>query len=248
VGAPLTWVARTQNLKTDDVPTAYVGATVAECRETCAGCPLLEKRCYAWSGRARQAMGRHEARRRADPWSCSLERALELRNPLALIARIGAMGDPARADPVELAAALALLAAEGLVPVSYTHFWREPWADHVRGLCMASCGDEAEALEAIGLGWTPAPILPWDHAGKTFRLPDGRLGLVCPAQVRETTCNDCRLCWLGHPIWAAGKVAAVGFLDHSRAANRERRLSQGGRQLPVFDRMPDLRLETRRTE
>lgn len=112
----------------------------------------------------------------------------------------------------------------------------------------------AVAEEARSRGWRPAVVLPWWYLrerGPTFRLPSGALGVVCPAQKDEArrrraaaereepveslptrvTCNSCRLCDLAHPAWAAGKLAAIGFLEHSRTANLDRR--RWGEQLPL---------------
>lgn len=248
-GVELTWVARTPNRKTDDIPTAYVGATVAEARASCEGCALLERTCYAWKGFANVSFPKIVERRRADPARYSIERALEGRWKGARAIRIGAMGDPSSADRAALLRAVALAATAGLATISYTHFWREERAAGLEGLCMASCEDVDDADDAIAAGWTPAVILPWDHVrevGPTFVLPSGGLGVVCPAQTKGTTCNDCRMCWLGHPVWTAGKVAAIGFVDHSGAARRERIRANGGRQLPMFgERAVDVRPSSR---
>jgi hypothetical protein len=154
------------------------------------------------------------------------------------MARIGAIGDPARADPEDVLGAVNALEQAGLAVVSYTHFWRDQEAQFLKSICLASCSDEAEAQEALELGWKPAPILPWDYEGKTFKLPGGGLGLVCPAQLRKTTCNECLLCWTGHKAW--GRIAAVGFIDHSRAAAREARSFSEG-QAALFAKRPDTR-------
>lgn len=237
-GLRLIWQPRTDNAKTGDVPTAYVGTTVDECRSSCAGCPLLDRACYAWAGRIRLTMARMEQHYLRYPETCSLENAIESRHPGARVVRISALGDPARARPEEVLDAATAFALVGLATIAYTHFWRDPGASHLRLVCLASCQDEAEAEEAIELGWKPATILVWDHQGKTFRLPRGGLGIVCPAQIRETTCNQCRLCWARHPAWK--RIQAIGFLDHSRAAHREsRRFGEG--QLALFDARPDTR-------
>lgn len=91
-------------------------------------------------------------------------------------------------------------------------------------------------LPALALGETEP---------KTVRTPRGALVVVCPAQWRETTCDDCRLCqrsdrsyaigFRAHGVWArkvsvmvassrpAGKRAlplAVASVDLTRSADR----------------------------
>lgn len=236
----LTWVGRTANTKTGDIPTAYVGTTLVEARKTCTGCPLLEKTCYAWAGFTALSMGRIEDRRAAKPETYSLAHALAKALPSAKAARIGALGDPSLADRAELMGAVQELRGRRLAVISYTHFWRDPHAAGLEGVCMASCEDVSEAAEARTKGWTPALLLPWDHVyevGNTFRLPDGSKGLVCPAQTKaKVTCNDCRMCSLEHPVWKAKKITAIGFLDHSPAARWARRRWKGGRQGSLLGR------------
>lgn len=245
---PLAWVARTSNRKTGDMPTGYVGRTVADCWASCEGCVLREGPCYAWLGLARASLAQIEKRISEDPDRYSLDVALENRSPSARAGRIGAMGDPARANPVEVLKACGRLTDEGLAVIGYTHFPRE--ADHLRGICLASCEFPDDAREALDLGWTPSVLLPWDWLvdhGKTFELPGGGLGRVCPAQTNpgRVTCNDCLICWLGHPFWRAGRFRAIGFVDHSKAALREACRWQHGRQISLFDRRPDTRPRAR---
>lgn len=243
----LTWVSGTSNIKTGDIPTAYVGETVAECRDSCKGCPLLERTCYAWNGMARASLTRIERRRGEHGDQYTLDNAIKKRSPGARCVRIGAMGDPARADGDEILSTVNRLLKLDLPTISYTHFWREPWAQHLKGICLASCEDVDEADEAITMGWVPALLLPWDYmldgGSAMIETPAGNRGVVCVAQTKPgVTCNDCRMCWLGHPVWAAGKISMIGFIDHSRAANRERRRWLKGTQLPVFDiARPDTR-------
>lgn len=242
----LLWVARTPNRKTGDMPSAYVGETVAECRDSCAGCALLDRLCYAWKGLANVSLHRLEARRQQRPGHYTVEHALAHRARTARAVRIGAMGDPARANRWELRQAAKGCRARGLVVLSYTHFWRE--APDLKDLCLASTDGPAEAAEAIDAGWVATTILPWDHdeaCGPTFTTPNGRYrGFVCPAQTKaDVTCNDCRMCSPQHPVWQAGKVHMVGFLDHSRAAAREKQRMQRGRQLPLFRRAVDTRVK-----
>lgn len=239
MGFTMTWVARTPNRKTGDVPSAYVGTNLDECRTSCLGCPLLDAGCYAWGGFARPSLARIGARRAEDPTPYLLETALRDRARTARAARIGVMGDPSRAQRQELRRAVLRIREAGLAILSYTHFWRDEDNQELRTFALASCEDVEGGADAIRRGWIAAVVLPWDHAlevGPTFDLPGGAKGFVCPAQTKGVTCNDCRMCSVDHPVWAAGKVRAVGFLDHSHKARRERQANNGGLQLPMFDR------------
>lgn len=235
---PVIWLATTSNTKTGNVPTGYVGTTVAECRSSCVGCPLLDGDCYAWAGLNRAGMGRHELGYLEDPGRYAIDSALTRVSKTARIARLGAMGDPAHACRDGLAHDLTALERANLVVVSYTHFWARDYAQDLADICMASCGSLEEAEQAVDMGWRPAPILPWDHYivhGRRFW--DGA-GIVCPAQIRPSvTCNQCQLCCVSHPVWASGKLKAIGFLDHSRRARAELR-RYDARQGLLFPMLP----------
>lgn len=248
----LLWVADTPNTKTGRIPTAYVGHKREDTKATCSGCSLFGSRCYAWAGFVSMSFGRLVKRAAANPERYTLRHAMANRRSYARAIRIGALGDPGRADPVEVQDAVNHARVLRMSVLMYTHFWRERDTQHLKDLAMASCEDEEGAEEALRLGWRPAMVLPWDHTihhGHTFTLPSGAKGVVCPAQTRkdEVTCNTCRMCSTDHPVWKAGKIQAIGFLDHSRAAFREARRTNLSRQIPMFgDKLPDLRPRTAR--
>ena len=248
LGISLTWVARTGNSKTGDIPTAYVGESIEECRASCEGCALLGTRCYAWPGLIHAAFHRILARKEIKPENYTIRSALERRSKNARVARVGAMGDPAKADPDEVMSAVRMIQNEGLDGVmAYTHFWREDWAQWLRDTALASCDNDEEAEEAISMGWTPALLLPWNAALNGDRivvLGSGDKILICPAQTKDNvTCNDCRMCWTAHPVWEGKKIQGIGFLDHSRKARSEKKRWENGKQLPIFPSgIPDTRL------
>lgn len=241
----LLWTPTTPNRKTGDIPTAYVGRSIDETRKTCEGCGLYRDECYAWAGFTNMA-SRRLFKRAAEGRDYSFERAMRDRNVTARAARISAFGDPAHVAPEVMESILVSLKLEELAPLVYTHHWKRPWAQHLKSVSMASCDDGQQGLEAIQAGWTPAVRLPWDYMldfGPRFELDDsGKTGVVCPAQTKpRVTCNDCQMCSLSHPVWEKGKVNAIGFLDHSQKAGRERRRSQRGRQLPLVQGIFDTR-------
>lgn len=100
--------------------------------------------------------------------------------------RIGAYGDPAF---VPLFVWKSLVAA-CKSHTGYTHQWREPWAQGLKGLVMASVDSHQEQIEATSRGW------------RTFRvqLPgNARFSdeITCPASKEageRVQCNKCLLC------------------------------------------------------
>ncbi len=236
----LLWVIA-NNEKTGRIPSAYVGHTKGEAHATCQGCALYGTACYAWAGRVAISFGNLVLRAKAHPERYTFDYVMTARHKETQAIRLGALGDPGRADPAEVESVVTLARARGLSVLAYTHFWRERDTQHMRTIAMASCEDERGADDALAAGWRPAMLLPWTHEGTTFDLPSGAKGVVCPAQTKDAvTCNTCRMCTPEHSVWKAGKVQAIGFLDHSRAARREAHRASKG-QLPIFASAPDLR-------
>ncbi len=216
----LTWALASCNQKTGSIPTAWVGESIGEARETCKGCSLLESgQCYAWAGNVQRGFNSILRARKKRPDRYTLESVLSRRGWRTKYVRFGALGDPGRCTRKAVLCDVARCRREGLGVLAYTHFWRGARQASLRSDFRASCDNANEAVEARAAGWAVAVVLPWDHPGKTFRLPDGAKGRVCPAQLRDITCNQCGLCD------AAGKhrETPVGFLDHGPRANGKRR-------------------------
>lgn len=186
------WNATTRNRKTGNVPTAWIGPTLSEARESCAGCPALDNGCYAHSGTPRIGMASIE---RTPTKDRSLRAALRDRVASARMVRYTALGDGGRVPRAVADEIVATVKAAGLQLVGYTHHWREEQvADSWRGRLMASADTLSEADEAARAGWRVAVVLPEHSTGAT--TPDGRKVVVCPAirKPGKVTCNDCRLC------------------------------------------------------
>lgn len=81
----------------------------------------------------------------------------------------------------------------------FTHTWRRDDPGEVRGwTCLASVESEAEAVEAVALGWDPAITVseldPLATGGQ--RTVAGRRAVRCPSQVRDDIgCADCLICF-----------------------------------------------------
>lgn len=92
---------------------------------------------------------------------------------------------------------LASGAANWDAPVwGYTHGWRTTHRDAWGKVSiLASCETLEDVHEARSRGYASALVVP-------FHPPDGRAEVVggmrlvpCPAQTRDRTCVECRLCW-----------------------------------------------------
>lgn len=241
-GFDLTWVSQANNAKTGPVPAAYVGKTREETWDSCEGCQLRPDVskfmkfdavvCYAWYSRQQAGLAMAQKRAVGHPERNDVAWALENRRKDAQAVRLGTLGDPSRAKRGPLLDAVATIRDAGLAILSYTHFWRDPENASLATFCMASCDDLEQAAEAHALGWRPSVVLRVKKGEApnvtTFSFAGG-LGVVCPAQLKSAVnCNSCRMCDPQHPVWYAGKVQAIGFLDHSPRAGRAK-----GRALPT---------------
>jgi hypothetical protein len=221
------WAATSDNKKTGNVPTAWVGRDKATCLESCRGCPLAPKavggngECYSHSGTPgfAHALTVKAAARGADR---TLATALRLAARSARMARLSAIGDVGRIAREHADDIVGKIKAAGLQVVGYTHHWSEaPVAESWRGRLMASVGSLAEADEALAAGWRAAAVVSKDHPARSV-TPQGAKVIVCPAQLAEdrgakVTCNDCRLCDASRP----GPV--IAFRAHGNGSKRAER-------------------------
>lgn len=183
--ARLTAWPRSANAKTGDIPSFAVGRTIAETTATCTGCGLFAS-CYAHKGTSRMA-----AKSAQKSAKHSIVSAFADRAPTARAVRVGSIGDPARARREELALVRRLAEESGLYVLGYTHFALSDGAD-LRGGFMASVDTLEEAMTGRFQGWRMAIVAPEGTTG-TFRAPDGRKIVQCPATAAlgRVTCNTC---------------------------------------------------------
>jgi hypothetical protein len=92
---------------------------------------------------------------------------------------------------------LASGAANWDAPVwGYTHGWRttarDAWG---RVSILASVESVSDAKEAISRGYKPAMVVPYHPEDGRAEIVDGLRMVPCPAQTRDRTCTECRLCW-----------------------------------------------------
>ena len=100
--------------------------------------------------------------------------------------RLGSFGDPC-CIPVEI---LKNIISRCSKHTGYTHQWRKPYGQHLKGICMASADGMRDYIESTSQGWTPFLVRK-----STDEAPKG--ALICPASAeagRKVTCADCTSC------------------------------------------------------
>lgn len=125
--------------------------------------------------------------------------------------RVGAYGDPAMVPSYVWTALL----SRANVWTGYTHQWDKPIAEDLRGLVMASCDSEEEAIDAAANGW------------RYFRV--GEPGSVLPREVEclsesvGMACADCGMCDGAKPD---GRGKSVRIAPHGAVARSFGRILQ----------------------
>jgi len=181
----------------------------------CGACPhrhSLGGACYVNIGQA--PLGIYRAFRRGaypDHSDIDIGEALAGRG-----VRLGAYGDPAA---IPLAAWRQLLRGAKMW-TGYTHQWRR--FPSLKSVCMASCDDEADRVEARRRGWRTFTVIPVDadHAPGDVQCP------ASEESGRKTTCANCRLC-AGAPSDRYKPVRSVSIHAHGKARKRVQALTIG---------------------
>ena len=225
VNAEILWLARTSNVKTGDVPTAYVGKTRHQALRSCKGCKLLKnKDCYAWYGTPGWALNGIIKAYKRNPNRYSFLNAIANRAPSARMVRMSAIGDPARANRKSLLNAWKLAKQLKLAFVGYTHFHKDKTNSKLKSILMASCDTVDDADEAVSRGWRATAIVPYNFNDKRFVTPAGNHAVICPAQTKDNiTCNDCLLCDASKNT----RFSIVAFKDHGpKVRNKIRKMKK----------------------
>ena len=123
--------------------------------------------------------------------------------------RIGSYGDPG-AVPVRVWRTLARGASGH---TGYTHQWRR--FPSLKSVCMASCDDESDRIEAVRRGWRTFTVVPVDsnHASSDVQCP------ASEESGRLTTCANCKLC-SGAMADRANPARSVSIHAHGKAKKR----------------------------
>ena len=229
----LLWTASFSNPKLGPVLLAYLGPTLEHVQDSCLGCPLLGDGCYAWETSQRAGLQHVLVKAAQDLRYYSLAAAIKRLRKRSKVARISAIGDPARVPHHELLLDIEPLRLRGFAVLALTHHWQERANQKLKDDLLASCNSLPEADQAITKGWKPTVVLPADHQKKTFTTPAGAKGIVCPEQTTPGwDCSNCGMCDTQHPAW--NKVDVIGFRQHGRGQSRR----SGGKRLPAASASP----------
>lgn len=140
--------------------------------------------------------------------------------------RHNAAGDlPRKGSRIDRPKLEALVAAnDGRNGFTYTHHAltrenRAAIADaNLRGFTVNVSCESLEQVDNIGLGLPTVVVLPALHKGerepKITRTPGGLKVVSCPAQYRDTTCEECKLCA------DSSRTYAIGFRAHGFAKTK----------------------------
>jgi len=204
------YTPRSRNVKTGDMPQAWMGKDREETAESCraSGCPLLHsskggegnkqadlRDCYAWNGTPHFAFLKmlkkvDELKKAEDTIGLrkyTLEGALENRAFSSRYVRFTQIGDPSVIGEAQMQSIVATIAKHNKDFCGPNNGIKiigfiHGWrqAPHWKPYLMASVDSLEEADEAIDAGWRPAVHLPEGEYGKSVKTPKGRSILLCP--------------------------------------------------------------------
>lgn len=220
-GAPIVAIAIAQssNSKTGDMVQTYIiradvdpvsaVRTLADV-SICGTCKhrgrigFADRSCYVNVGQGPGAVFRALIRGRYPTLNEDQTRAIGA----GRMVRLGTYGDP-HAVPIAVWRALV---ADAIGHTGYTHAWRDPAAQALRELCMASADTDDERAHAQALGW------------RTFRVrmpnePMAQREFACPASAEmghRVTCAECGAC-NGN---ATGRRGSPVIIAHGAFARR----------------------------
>ena len=168
-----TWIIR------EDISPTMARAT-GEDRSYCGDCPVRGPCYVTWHQAPLQVWKTYH--RGAYP-DLRRKPAMMRRIVSGRVVRMGAAGDPAMIPLKHWSRVLE--GAKGWT--GYTHQWKEPWAQPMRELCMASVETLADQDLARSMGW------------RTYRIrrqgePLARNEIACPSDTTRRQCIACKAC------------------------------------------------------
>ena len=108
---------------------------------------------------------------------------------------------------------------------SYTHAWRTVTRDDWGCVStLASVESPRDVAKVRARGYAPAIVVDKFPSARAFTVPGDETGtrfVPCPAQTRDVTCDDCRLCLQDQRLFASGR--GIAFEAHSQNAAKARR-------------------------
>ena len=190
-GAPLIGIAtlESDNRKTGNMVQTWIlredisptmARSIGEDRSFCGDCSVRDA-CYVNWGQAPSSIW--HAYHRGGYVDLRRKPAVMRRIVSGRVVRMGAAGDPAM---IPLQHWLRVLqGADGWT--GYSHQWRNPWAQPMRELCMASVETETDRYLAQALGWRTYRIR---HEGAALAANE----IACPSDTQGRKCIDCMAC------------------------------------------------------
>lgn len=218
----VTWTASSMNRKLGPIPAATVSG------ETCPpSCGFYGKGCFAEFG----ILGSHWRNVGWDglSWTEFVQAVADL--PEGQLWRYATAGDlPGQGEDLDIELLAELVEAnEGKRGFAFTHKSLErpnerkavARANRAGFTINLSADSLAQADERAALGVGPVVVvLPLGATGD-IRTPAGRRVVVCPAESRGLTCEDCGLCA------RAERKGIVGFVAHGQMKRAVSRIAEG---------------------
>lgn len=212
---------KSNNAKIGPVSTTYAPTV------HCVDCPMRGDGCYAQHGMVGMHVRKLDAAAReahASPVRTARQEAAGIDGLRARgqALRIHTSGDCPTTETARIvsAAARRFGARGGGASWSYTHAWRRVARSAWRGVSvLASCETAADVRLARRRGYAPAVVVPTFPSERAWI--DGETGtrmIPCPAQTRDVTCEQCRLCWRADELYA--RNAGVAFEAHGSAKRK----------------------------
>jgi len=205
---------KTANSKTGSVSVSY--AAIQSCPNSC---PFKSGGCYAKSGPLAIFWGRMN--KAGDGHSITDIARTEAR-AIGKLTGKRAIRLHVAGDSITDRAARYVARAARRFPVAwtYTHAWetvkRKAW-DTVS--VLASCETIAQAKKAIARGYAPCIVVDKFKQDKAY-MQDGLKIIPCPAQTRNRTCIECKLCFNDGMLRAQNAV--IAFSAHGSGARKVR--------------------------
>lgn len=213
------FVSGSKNAKIGDV-----AATYAPIKQTCpSSCKLRDNGCYAqlsMAGIHNAKIEKEASNEKATAYELAVLEAKLIANhkpkPKQGL-RIHVSGDSRTVrDTKQLArAAQVWISKGGSRPWSYTHAWkkvpRKAWGNVS---CLASVENLTDAKTALETGYAAALVVSEHPADGRSERKEGMLVIPCPAQTRNVSCEQCKLCW--RDDFLLKSQAVISFAAHGR--------------------------------
>lgn len=176
---------------------------LSTCSTECMHHPDREATCYAYQGPMMWHQKRMEKEGLTQWEIANLEYAQVSTIPAGRLVRLHVAGE--WISKAHIKSVAKAVKARALKAWSYTHKWNQFKATDFKGMSvLASCETVADTVKAWMKGYAPALVVSKFERETAYplRYPDtypsgsdsGMMGIPCPAQTRNRTCEECQLC------------------------------------------------------